>query len=95
RGKPFAKGQTGNPKGRPKRTQAKLDLIAACKAKTPDTLDVIESIMVGGDNERNRLSAAMAIIERAYGKPMQGVELSGAGGEPIDLNFQVTFVKPQ
>jgi hypothetical protein len=83
RGKPFVKGQTGNPKGRPKRTQEELDLIAACKAKTLDALEVIESIMVGGDNERNRLSAALAIIERGYGKPVQGVELGGTGGGPI------------
>jgi hypothetical protein len=95
RGKPFVKGQTGNPKGRPKRTQEELDLIAACKAKTLDALEVIESIMVGGENERNRLSAALAIIERGYGKPVQGVELGGAGGGPVDWNFQVTFVKPQ
>ncbi|MCG1042512.1 hypothetical protein KQH60_08120 [Mycetohabitans sp. B8] len=95
RGKPFVKGQTGNPKGRPKRTKEELDLIAACKAKTPDALEVIESIMVGGENERIRLSAALAIIERGYGKPVQGVELGGTGGGPVDWNFQVTFVRPQ
>jgi hypothetical protein len=71
----FKKGQSGNPGGRPKKTPEELDLIAACKAKTPAALAVIESIMTTGENERNRLAAAQAIIERAYGKPKEAVEL--------------------
>lgn len=67
----FAKGSSGNPNGRPKRTPEELDLIAACKAKTPQALDTIERIMIDGENERNRLSAALSIIERAYGKAVQ------------------------
>jgi hypothetical protein len=43
-------------------------LVEVCKEKTQAALDVIESIMYGGDCERNRLAAAMFIIERAYGK---------------------------
>ncbi|HKT89503.1 MAG TPA: hypothetical protein VJQ59_13755 [Candidatus Sulfotelmatobacter sp.] len=58
-----------------KRTPEELNLIAACKEKTPAALAVIESIMLGGDNERNRLAAAQAIIERAYGKPKETVEM--------------------
>lgn len=95
RGRPFQKGQTGNPTGRPKRTAEELDLIAACKAKTPDALAVIDSIMHGGENERNRLSAAMAIIERGYGKPTQGVELTGADGGPVAFTkIERTIVRP-
>lgn len=93
-GKPFPKGKTGNPSGRPKRTAEELDLIAACKARTPEALDVIASIMLRGENERNRLSAAVAIIERGYGKSVQSVEHSGAGGGPIDHEFTIRFVRP-
>ncbi len=67
----FAKGRSGNPGGRPKRTAEDLDLIAACKAKTPQALDTMVEIMEHGENERNRLAAAQAIIERGYGKPIQ------------------------
>lgn len=84
RGKPFAKGQTGNPGGRPKKTQEEYDLIAACKAKTPDALDVIERVMRTSDNERNQLAAAMAIIERAWGKPVQPTETEHSGKVEIE-----------
>ena len=81
----FRKGQSGNPGGRPKRTQEELDLVAACKDRTPAALAVIESIMMEGENERNRLAAAQSIIERAYGRPVQPTEISGKDGGPVEI----------
>ncbi len=80
RGKPIAKGQVLNAGGRPKKTPQELDLIAACKDKTPEALAVITDIMVNGEKEQTRLAAALSIIERAYGKPVQpqDVNLTGA-----------------
>ena len=74
RGKPFAKGTTGNPGGRPAKTAEELDLIAACKTKAPEALQVIVHIMRYGELEKNRMAAAQSIIERGYGKAMQQVE---------------------
>lgn len=74
RGKPFAKGVTGNPGGRPKRSGQELDLIAACKEKTPQALSVIVGIMEHGETEKNRLAAAQSIIERGYGKATQVID---------------------
>ena len=84
---PFEKGKSGNPGGRVKRTQEELDLIDACKKRTPDALNVIGSIMEHGENERNRLSAAQYIIDRAYGKAVQQTELTGKGGEPFTIQI--------
>jgi hypothetical protein len=84
---PFAKGQSGNPGGRAKRTQEELDLIEACKKRTPKALEVIGQIMESGENERNRLSAAEYIIDRAYGKAVQQTELTGKGGEPFTIQI--------
>lgn len=78
-GNGFKPGQSGNPGGRPKRTEQELDLVAACKDRTPAALAVIESIMMEGENERNKLAAAQAIIERAYGKPKEVVEANVTG----------------
>jgi len=80
RGKPIQKGQVLNPGGRPKKTEEELDLIAACRAKTPEALNVMCNIMNNGEQEKNRLTAAMAIIERAYGKPVQPTDTHVSGG---------------
>lgn len=74
RGKPFKKGLSGNPGGRPKRKAEEVDLIEACKQKTPEALDVIETLMHEGSNERVRLAAAAFIIERGWGKATKRVE---------------------
>jgi len=78
----FVKGKSGNPGGRPGKTAQELDLIAACKAKTPEALGVIADLMVNGEREQTRLQAALSIIERAYGKPVQ----------PQDVNLIGTII---
>jgi hypothetical protein len=94
-GKRFAKGQTGNPGGRPARTPQELDLIAACKDKTQAALDVLTKIMEEGENERNRFAAAMAIIERGHGKAVQPTTLGNPDGSKMDMNWSISLVKPE
>mgnify|MGYP001569449425 CR=1 FL=1 len=74
KGKPFPKGVTGNPGGRPKRTAEEMDLIAACKERTPEALKVIEGLMVGAASDSVRLNSAIYIIDRAYGKATQFID---------------------
>lgn len=71
----FAPGKSGNPGGRPKKTDAEFELEAACKAKAPEALGVMVSLMTGAKNDSVRLQAALAIIERAHGKPLQRSEV--------------------
>lgn len=87
KGKPFAKGASGNPGGRAKRTPEELDLIALCKDKTPLALDTIVKIMEKGEVEKNRLAAAQYVIDRAYGKAMQAVEMSGKDGGALTVQI--------
>lgn len=74
RGRPFPKGISGNPGGRPKRTDEEVQLVEACKQKTPEALEVILNIMQYGLNDKVRLDAAKFIIERGWGKALARVE---------------------
>ena len=90
----FKKGQSGNPGGRPRKTPEEFDLIAACKAKAPDALGVLMRIMNSGENERNQLSAAMGIIERGFGKPLQQLEHSGDANNPLQVIQRIELIAP-
>ena len=71
----FQPGRSGNPGGRPKRTPDERDLMAACRAKTPEALDRITELMEHADKDSVCLHAAMWIAERAYGKAVQPTEV--------------------
>lgn len=73
-GRPFAKGQSGNPGGRRKKTQEDIDLISSCRALTRDALDTLIDVMRNG-SEKNRVTAAVHIIERGYGKAVQPTDV--------------------
>jgi Family of unknown function (DUF5681) len=79
----FQPGKSANPKGRPKKQaneQAKkaiADVKAAAKECTADAIKTLKSVM--NDNTKPaaaRVGAAIAILDRGWGKPMQPVEAS-------------------
>jgi hypothetical protein len=90
----FVKGQSGNPGGRPPKTEEQRTLEAMCKDKTLDALAVLIKIMESGENERNKITAAMAIIERGHGKAVQPTTIGNPDGSKMDMNLTVTLVKP-
>lgn len=70
--KPWKPGQSGNPNGRPKKAQAVVD-------KAQDNADkaltaLIE--LIDSDDDRVRLQAAMAVLDRAVGKPKQALDVN-------------------
>jgi hypothetical protein len=80
----FKKGQSGNPGGRPKKTEEERTLEAMCRERTPEALHAILRIMAGSKQDRAKLAAAQYVLDRAWGKPKESVELSGADGGPIE-----------
>jgi hypothetical protein len=75
RGKPFAKGESGNPSGRPKKTEDEFELEKACEAKAPEALETILDLMQNARQDSVRLAAASYVIERRYGKAVERKEI--------------------
>jgi hypothetical protein len=81
RGKPFQRGQSGNPGGRPRRSatleahKVIADVKAAAREMTPKALETLEQVM---DDPKAppaaRAGAATAILDRGWGRPTQSIE---------------------
>jgi len=79
----FKKGQSGNPKGRPKLPSIQ-EALAACLAEEKDgktalelTLGALRMRAIKGD-----VRAAEALLDRAYGKAIQRTDVT-SGDKPI------------
>lgn len=80
-GKPFEKGKSGNPGGRPRVPD---DVREAAKALTALALDTLEKIIRDDETPAAaRVTACEAVLNRAWGKPAQAVELTGKDGGAI------------
>lgn len=76
-GRPFRKGQSGNPGGRPKE-DGDVKLLAR-----QHTVAAIERLAhwLMSDNAKASVSAAQALLDRGYGRAPQAI--TGADGEPL------------
>lgn len=89
----FQKGKSGNPGGRAKKTEEERTLEAMCREKTPQAFNTIFDIMVNGESDKTRLSAAQYLLDRGHGKPVSVTEISGRDGKPIEFqNIQLQVV---
>lgn len=69
----FKKGQSGNPGGRPK---VEGEVRSLAQQHGPAALQRLVALMKS-KNERVAVVAAQAILDRAYGKPPQALQLEG------------------
>lgn len=80
RGRPFQKGQSGNPGGRPAIPEHVRE---ACRALTETAVETLKSVMTDkGAPAAARVSAANAVLDRAWGKPESDVRVGGLPGAP-------------
>jgi hypothetical protein len=69
-GKPFQRGQSGNPGGRPK----VLDDIKTLARTNGEAAFRKVLALLDSEDERVALAAAQEVLNRAYGKPQQFIE---------------------
>jgi hypothetical protein len=83
-------GQSGNPGGRPKVSAEVRDL---ARNHGPEAIERLVALM-HSKNESVAVRAAEALLDRGYGRPMQGMEVSGPPERPVPRVIQVEFVTP-
>ena len=79
----FIKGQSGNPNGRPKKLPA-LDLIMAnVMGQEKDGITAAEAIIMKLREQaaKGDIKAAQLLLDRAYGKAKQDIDITTQGGK--------------
>lgn len=86
---PFRPGVSGNPGGRPK---ALRDVRERARGYTEETVARLVA-WARSDNPRASVAACSILLNYAWGKPPQSMEVSGPEGAPIN-QIEVIIVDP-
>jgi hypothetical protein len=68
----FQPGRSGNPGGRPK---TEVDIAAMARIHGPKCIQVIVG-MLSGEDHKLRLAAAVALLDRGFGRPKQEMDIN-------------------
>ena len=90
---PLTGRRPGRPKGLPKppnsgrqkgvRNHVSRDVKELALRDAPKMLAGLKKLALEATDERTRLAAITAYLDRAYGRPVQATELTGKDGEPL------------
>ena len=84
RGRPFQKGTSGNPGGRPR---VLADVQELARERSPDAINTLAAIM---DDQKAppaaRVAAANSLLDRGYGKPTQPISQTLAKIDPSSIS---------
>lgn len=88
----FAKGQSGNPGGRPESRYIK----GLARAHTKEALEALVSALKA-ESESTRVAAANSLLDRGWGKPAQAVIGGDENDNPVRVITEIrrVIVDPQ
>lgn len=82
RGRPFQKGQSGNPGGRPR---VAADIRELARALAPSAIEELARLALKAKSESARISAIRELLDRGLGRPMQTHQIDDAKSSPFHL----------
>lgn len=94
--KPWQPGQSGNPSGVAKGYRKDLPKLA--REWTEEAIATLAEIMRSSDDDRNRVVAAVALLDRGWGRPRESKdaeEIAVAGWETMSWQDKVAFLQSQ
>jgi hypothetical protein len=86
-GRRFVKGQSGNPGGRPK---AALDIQTLARQHTPDAIAALVAALA---SPKERVSAAVALLDRGWGRPTAFIA-GDSSAAPLAIDFRWADATP-
>ena len=93
----FRPGQSGNPRGRPRRDRNLAHAIDRnvtdlARAHAPRAIEALVQALY---DRKQRVAAAIALLERAYGKPVQPVDASLPSASDDVLMSELAEIRAQ
>jgi hypothetical protein len=89
--RPFKKGQSGNPSGRPKGPAALQRRILRETKDGAVVVDYLLKTLQYSRSPKERTDAATLLLAYGFGKPVQPTEITGEGGNPVEMVFRVVY----
>lgn len=90
RGKPFPKGKTGNPGGRPKLPEDVRHVRELARQYTEQAIETLAKVMRSSKSDSAKVAAVNTILERGWGKAPQPV--TGEEGGPVEVVGRIELV---
>jgi len=83
----FKKGESGNPNGRPRKLPEIDKLMADVLGEEKDGIEAAKAILMALRSRATKgdVKAAEVLLDRAYGKAKQDLQVTGKDGGPLQI----------